>query len=84
MVGHVKAIYVANLHVTGGASIEEVMEQYNLSRAQVYAALAYYYDNEETIKQFLRDVDTYVEENIISSEDRRKEIRSRQHNAMKE
>jgi|GEM_PF-879901 len=43
---HLKAEYVARMHVDGNAPIEEVMEHYSISRAQVYGALAYYYENQ--------------------------------------
>ncbi len=33
-----------------GATVNEVMEQYNLSRAEVLACLSYYYDNQEAIE----------------------------------
>jgi hypothetical protein len=46
---HLKAELVARMHVNGGATIEEVMEHYNLSRAEVYAALTYFYDNQEVL-----------------------------------
>jgi hypothetical protein len=38
-----------------GATVEEVMEQYNLSRAEVLACLAYYYD-------YQPDIDRHFEE----------------------
>ncbi len=46
--GHanLKAEYVARRHVDGGDSIDEVMEHYGLTRPEVYAALAYYYENQ--------------------------------------
>ncbi len=34
-----------------GATVNEVMEQYNLSRAEVLACLSYYYDYQEAIEQ---------------------------------
>jgi uncharacterized protein (DUF433 family) len=40
---------VARMHVNGGATIEEVMEHYSLSRAEVHAALTYFYDNQELL-----------------------------------
>jgi len=43
---HLKAEYVARMHVDGKSSIEDVMEHYNISRPQVYGALAYYYENQ--------------------------------------
>lgn len=42
----VKVRMVVNMAVRGGASIADVMEQYQLSAAEVHAALAYYYDNQ--------------------------------------
>jgi uncharacterized protein (DUF433 family) len=36
---------IARAHVGLGAGIDELVETFRLSRAQVYAALAYYYDH---------------------------------------
>lgn len=44
----VKMVISRLVHGTG-ASVEEVMEQYNLSRAEVLACLAYYYDHQAAI-----------------------------------
>lgn len=44
----VKIMYLANLH-NNGASVAEIMEQYDLSAAQVHAALAYYYDHKAAL-----------------------------------
>lgn len=44
----VKVMYIANLY-NNGASVAEIMEQYDLSAAQVHAALAYYYDHKAAI-----------------------------------
>ncbi len=46
---HLKAEYVARSHVNGSDSIEEVMEHYGLTYAEVYAALTYYYDNQKVL-----------------------------------
>jgi uncharacterized protein (DUF433 family) len=46
---HLKAEYVARSHVNGGDSIEEVMEHYGLTYAEVYAALTYYYENRKVL-----------------------------------
>ena len=48
------------------ATIEEVMEQYNLSRAEVYAALAYYYDHQEAADRFYEEEERYAREHIPS------------------
>lgn len=46
---NVKAKMVARLHLWENASIEAVMEQYNLSAAEVYSTIAYYYDHQTTL-----------------------------------
>jgi uncharacterized protein (DUF433 family) len=61
----VKMVISRLLHGTG-ASIEEVMEQYNLSRAQVHAVLAYYHDHQVEIDAFFEAEDRQVEANIPS------------------
>lgn len=43
---HLKAEIIARMHVDGQASVEDVMGHYGLSRAQVYGALAYYFENQ--------------------------------------
>lgn len=48
---HLKAELVARRHVEGGNTIEEVMAHYPLTRAQVYAALAYFYENEDDLNR---------------------------------
>ncbi|HRF93913.1 MAG TPA: hypothetical protein PLZ51_01900 [Aggregatilineales bacterium] len=49
MAGHggIKAELVARMVVNDGYTIEQTMEQYNLSRAQVLSAMAFYYENQE-------------------------------------
>jgi len=44
-----KAEMVARMYVGTDYSIEDVMEQYNLSASQVHSAIAYYYDNQEAL-----------------------------------
>jgi uncharacterized protein (DUF433 family) len=46
---HLKAELVARMHVNGERSIDFVMAHYGLTRAQVHAALAYYYENQEVL-----------------------------------
>jgi uncharacterized protein (DUF433 family) len=46
---HLKAEMVARMYVDGDYTIAEVMEHYNLSAAEVHAALTYYYDNREAL-----------------------------------
>ena len=46
---HLKAEMVARMYVDGDATIEEVMAHYGLEAAEVHAAIAYYYDNQEAL-----------------------------------
>ncbi|MGV2387417.1 MAG UNVERIFIED_CONTAM: DUF433 domain-containing protein [Microcystis novacekii LVE1205-3] len=40
---------IAIMYLKLGDSLEEIAQEYNLSLASVYAAIAYYYDNQEEI-----------------------------------
>lgn len=42
----VKVKMIVNMVVRGHATVEMAMEQYDLSASEVYAALAYYHDNQ--------------------------------------
>ncbi len=44
-----KAEMIARMYVGTDYSIEDVMEHYNLSAAEVHSAIAYYYDNQEEL-----------------------------------
>ncbi len=57
-----KAKLIAAMVVKAGASIEETMEYYDLTYAEVHAALTYYYDNQEAIETSFKDAETYVRE----------------------
>ena len=46
---NVKAKMVARMVVREKASVEQVVEQYSLTPAEVHAALAYYYDNQAVL-----------------------------------
>lgn len=63
----VKMVLSRLLHGTG-ATIDEVMEQYRLSRGEVYAVLAYYYDHKEAIDRFFEEEDRVASVEIPSFE----------------
>jgi uncharacterized protein (DUF433 family) len=42
-----KARVVASVHIHGGLNIEDTADSFDISLAQMHAALAYYYDNFE-------------------------------------
>ncbi len=54
---------VAWWHVQEGRPVEEIVAQYELTYAQVYAALAYYYEHREAIDQ--READDIAEAESI-------------------
>jgi uncharacterized protein (DUF433 family) len=58
----IKVKYLAVWHKDRGMSAEEIADQYDLSLAQVHAALAYYYIHQEEIDAELRADDEFAEE----------------------
>jgi uncharacterized protein (DUF433 family) len=48
---HLKAEMVARMAVDGDATIQQTMDHYGLSEAEVHAALTYYYDNRPELDQ---------------------------------
>ena len=44
---------VVNWHLRGGWSIEQIVQEFGLSPAQIHAALAYYYDHQTEIDDAL-------------------------------
>ncbi|MGB7341361.1 MAG: hypothetical protein WBC91_20870 [Phototrophicaceae bacterium] len=48
---HLKAHIVAQMHIHGSVPIADVAEQYGVELADVYAAIAFYYDNRTKIEQ---------------------------------
>lgn len=52
---------IAIWHEGMGRSADEISSEYNLSLADIYAALAYYYDHREEIDQTIKDDEAFVE-----------------------
>ena len=52
---------VAVWHERMGRSVEEIASEYGLSLADVYAALAYYFDHREEVEATMRDGEAFVE-----------------------
>lgn len=73
---HLKAEVVARMHIGGNASIDEVMEHYNLSRAQIHAILAYYYENQTELDAAYEAA--FNDPRIVKSSDLREKISKRQ------
>ena len=52
----IKVQHMAIDHVHAGWSVEEICEAYpHITRAQIHAALSYYYDHQSEIEQNIRD-----------------------------
>lgn len=67
---NVKVKMIINRIIHGEpTTIEEVMEQYNLSRAEVLACLAYYYDYQDEIEQHFREQDEFAHANATPLSD---------------
>ena len=50
---------IVDLHIRHGASFEEVMQAFEVTLAQIHAALAYYYDHREEINSYLDELDQH-------------------------
>jgi len=57
--------------------VEEVMEQYNLSRAEVLACLAYYYDYQAAIEQHFQEQEEALHQAAIPLDELLAQMRSR-------
>lgn len=76
---NVKVKMIINRIIHGEpTTIEEVMEQYNLSRAEVLACLAYYYDYQDEIEQHFREQDEFVRAHATPLSDLIARLRERQ------
>jgi hypothetical protein len=53
---------VAGMVLQAGATIEQVAEHYNLTYAEVHAALAYYYDNQAAFERENRDIQPLIDQ----------------------
>ena len=71
---------IVNMHLRNNVPIEELVEDYGLTRAGIHAALAYYYLHQEEIDESIRFSEKLIEENstplrelIEKAQQRRKE-----------
>lgn len=75
---NVKAEMVARMVVGTDYSIEDVMEQYDISAADVHAAIAYYYDNQAALDSHHAEVLAWLEANALTLDKLRAKIATRQ------
>ena len=71
----------ANAHLVATAallnSIDAAVEQYNLSEAQVYGALAFYHENKNMIEQYRLEAEQKLQEIGTDAKTHLEEIRKR-------
>lgn len=60
-----------------GATVEEVMAQYNLSRAEVLACLSYYYDYQDAIEKHFDAQEQAAHETATPLDELVKQLRKR-------
>ena len=72
---HLKAELIARMHINGGRTIEEIMTHYDLPRAQVHAALAYYYENQAELDAAYEK--SWTQSRAVKSDDFMAEIDAR-------
>ncbi len=60
-----------------GATVEAVMEQYNLSRSEVLACLEYYYDHQRAIDRVFELEDQELSRVAVSSADWKSRVQAR-------
>lgn len=61
-----------------GATIEEVMEQYNLTRSEVLSCLAYYFDYQDAIERHFQDQEEALHKTAIPLDEIIAQLRPRQ------
>lgn len=74
----VKVKMIVNMHLRGGAPIEDVMEQYDLTEAEIYAALTYYYDNKAAYDHQYEEDQVLLKQIGIPAKEHIAQIRARQ------
>ena len=73
-----KAEMIARMYLNADYTIEEVMEQYNVTAAEVHAAVAYYYDNQAELDARHQQAIAWAEENAMTLDKFKAKIASRQ------
>ncbi len=74
---NVKVRMIAVKHLEGGQMIEEIAEHYGITRSDVYAALAYYYDNKGEYDERDREIEALLEPIKEESAERLARMRAR-------
>ncbi|GIK65139.1 MAG: hypothetical protein BroJett018_29330 [Chloroflexota bacterium] len=68
---------IASMVAIGGSPVEWVVENFDLTPAEIHAALSYYYDHQEQIDREIREADEYVEQHAIDAREHLAKLRAR-------
>ena len=49
-------------HERMGKSVDEISAEYDLTLAEIYAALSYYFDHQEEINQSIRESEAFIQD----------------------
>jgi uncharacterized protein (DUF433 family) len=69
---------IATMHVQQHVPIEWIAENYELTPAQIYAALSYYYDHAEELDRYVQAGDELAQQIGTSSSELLKRMQARQ------
>ncbi len=79
----IKVAYIAPMYVHDHTPIEWIAENYDLTPAQIHAALSYYYDHADELEQYLRDGNELARRVGVSSDEvletMRQRLKKKQH-----
>ncbi len=77
---NLKVRMIAQAYLHAGESIEAVIDQYGLSKAEIHAALAYYYDHLADFEREARDLAPLLQAAQTESEARLARMRANAQN----
>jgi uncharacterized protein (DUF433 family) len=81
---HIKVKMIASKHLVAGETIDEIAGHYGITRADVHAALTYYYDNQEAFDEIARANEALLKEHGVKAEEHIAQIRARQQNSIED
>jgi uncharacterized protein (DUF433 family) len=73
----VKVAMIAQKHLKAGEPVEAIADHYGITLADVYAALAYYYDNRDSFEQHTHKLQPLVDDAQQYSNDLKAKIQQR-------
>lgn len=72
-----KVAIIASMYLQGDAPVDWIAENYDLTPAQIYAALSYYYDHAEELDRYLQEGEEFVRQVGTPSSDVLERMRKR-------